>query len=589
MENRGAHHVLPIFNTFNLYIMPKHFLSFLAFFFSFFFVQLTWANVITGEAHVPEGYYAGVDGKSSPNAILDALFSRIQGHTVISYKNLELYYEETDFRGDTVWDMYSTCKFTMDDANKSQSAVCDAWNKEHSIPQSWFSEGSPMKSDLFHVYPTDARVNNFRGNDPYGEVNGPRGTGITNKGESGIAPHALGKKGANTFPGYSGTVYEPDDEYKGDFARTYFYMCARYRDKNFTSSGGDAVFTTNKTNLTDYAKNLFLKWHRNDPVSQKEIDRNQAVYGIQKNRNPFIDYPDFAEYIWGERVGQTIDLASMTPTCDGGGSTPVVVIKHGVTWSANGEELQTDSVKENTKPTLPEAPTSCSTESSFFMGWTDAPIAGTQDDVPTPLYTTSADFPVVTTDVTYYAVFAKQEITGGAPATYVFDAEHSTGWTNTAFKSGSYWIIRTGQYLESPSIDLSGLKSVTMTMRSYGGANYNKVNIIADSRTIGTLTAASNSLADQTWTNTATLSGMSPLRFESQNSTDKYGPAFSVVSIDATGAGVSYSRYITSCQSTQEIDILPANEQTPRKMLIDGQLYILWDNKIFNVQGIQIR
>ena len=77
--------MLPIFNTFNLYIMPKYFLSFLAFFFSFFFAQLTWANVVTGEAHVPDGYYAGVDGKSSPNAILDALFSRIQGHTVINY------------------------------------------------------------------------------------------------------------------------------------------------------------------------------------------------------------------------------------------------------------------------------------------------------------------------------------------------------------------------------------------------------------------------------------------------------------------------------------------------------------------------
>ena len=303
-----------------------------------------WANVVTGVAQVPEGYYNGVDGKSSASAILDALFTKISGHTVIAYKSLEPYYAQTDMYADTIWDMYSTCRFTMDDANKQQKAVCDAWNKEHSIPQSWFNEGSPMKSDLFHVYPTDARVNNFRSNLPYGEVAGGNGAGFQDNYQN----HGLGKKGSNTFPGYTGTVFEPADEYKGDFARTYFYMVARYRDKALTASGGSVVFTSNKTDLTEFAKNLFLKWHRQDPVSQKEIDRNQAVYGIQGNRNPFIDYPDFVEYVWGDRVGQTINLSAMIPTCDGGGSTPPTpTVKYGVTWSVNGEDQQTDSVAEN--------------------------------------------------------------------------------------------------------------------------------------------------------------------------------------------------------------------------------------------------
>ena len=154
--------------------MKKHILS--LFIAVFAFCGLTQANVVTGQAAIPDGYYSGVDGKSSAESILDALFAKIKGHTVISYSARGDDYEQTDFYSDTGWDMYSTCRFTMADANGAQKRVCDAWNKEHSIPQSWFNEGSPMKSDLFHVYPTDARVNNLRSNLPHGEVAGPDGT-----------------------------------------------------------------------------------------------------------------------------------------------------------------------------------------------------------------------------------------------------------------------------------------------------------------------------------------------------------------------------------------------------------------------------
>ncbi len=88
------------------------------------------------------------------------------------------------------------------------------------------------------------------------------------------------------------------------------------------------MFSSNPTNLTTYALNFLLQWHRNDPVSEKEIDRNQAVYGEQKNRNPFIDYPDLVEYIWGDKVGQTVDLSAMVPTCEG----QTGAVKYGVTW-----------------------------------------------------------------------------------------------------------------------------------------------------------------------------------------------------------------------------------------------------------------
>lgn len=262
-------------------------------------------------ATIPSGYYNAADNKKS-TALLSALHGCIDGHTTLSYSSLEDYYEDTDWTTDGyVWDMYSKCKFTMNDGNGSQKKVCDAWNKEHSIPQSWFGEKSPMKSDLFHVYPTDARVNNFRSNMPYGET--------SNRSYIDGDSKALGYIGTSNFSGYSGKVFEPIDEYKGDFARTYFYMVARYLDKSLNQNeNGKVVFTYSNgtTGLTTYATNLFLKWHRQDPVSQKEIDRNNAVYKHQKNRNPFIDYPYMAEYIWGEKKNETMLLDELMSSSD---------------------------------------------------------------------------------------------------------------------------------------------------------------------------------------------------------------------------------------------------------------------------------
>lgn len=149
-----------------------------------------------------------------------------------------------------------------------------------------------MKSDAFHVYPTDGKVNGQRSNYPYGECAG--GTTLPPNGNV----VALGRLGRSTFAGYSGTVFEPDDEYKGDFARTYFYMAACYNDK-IAGWNSDMLAGNRYPAYTTWAVNLLLKWHRQDPVSQKEIDRNDAVYAHQHNRNPFIDHPEMAEHIWG--------------------------------------------------------------------------------------------------------------------------------------------------------------------------------------------------------------------------------------------------------------------------------------------------
>lgn len=165
------------------------------------------------------------------------------------------------------------------------------------MPKSWFHDAYPMYTDLFHLYPTDSYINNMRSNYPFGEV----GT-VTKQSEGGFS-----KLGKSAVSGYSGTVFEPADEYKGDFARTYFYMVTRY-ESEVAGWSSDMLSGDAYPAFTDWALEVLLKWHRQDSVSEKEIDRNNAVYGIQHNRNPYIDYPVLAEFVWGELIDVAIDV-----------------------------------------------------------------------------------------------------------------------------------------------------------------------------------------------------------------------------------------------------------------------------------------
>lgn len=253
-------------------------------------------------AQIPSGYYDGAKGKSGA-ALKTALYNKIKGHTSVSYTpGVWNAFPTTDSRADgKVWDIYSSCTFTWgtnQDKGSGGGSECQLYNREHSFPQSWFNEATPMVSDLFHIYPTDKYVNGERGNLPYGEV----GSGAKTYGNG-------SKRGSCSYPGYSGTVFEPINEYKGDLARGYMYMVTRY--ENVVASWFSYAEAKPTINGTDYpafqawALSLLLKWHRQDPVSQKEIDRNSAIFGIQNNRNPFIDHPELAEYIWGDSISKT--------------------------------------------------------------------------------------------------------------------------------------------------------------------------------------------------------------------------------------------------------------------------------------------
>ena len=236
-------------------------------------------------AQIPNGYYNNAENKTG-DELKVALHNIIKGHHEVSYSGLLNAFAYTDLKPNgKIWDIYSNVEFSLN------SGLCgdyqhegDCWNREHTWPQSWFNNQTTPRSDLFHVYPTDGYVNGQRSNFPYGEVNHP----IYTSGNG-------SKLGPCVTSGYSGRVFEPIDEYKGDIARGYFYMSVRYysEDDDWASSQ-----MTNKSEILPWAMTMLLRWSDQDPVSQKEIDRNNAVYGYQGNRNPFIDHPEYAHLIW---------------------------------------------------------------------------------------------------------------------------------------------------------------------------------------------------------------------------------------------------------------------------------------------------
>ena len=243
-------------------------------------------------------YYRAAQGKQGA-ALKTALCAIVYNRKERSYANLWTDFRSTDKRADgKVWDMYSAVTsytFGTDQAGTYKKEG-DVYNREHSFPKSWFGgDVMPMYTDLNHLYPTDAFVNGKRSNYPFGET----------AGESYRSAGAFSKLGRCTCPGYSGTVFEPADEYKGDFARTYFYMVTCYEEKlaDWYSQNSDVRPTLDGKaypGLSAWQLSMLLKWAAADPVSEKEVQRNSAVYAIQRNRNPFIDYPGLERLIWGD-------------------------------------------------------------------------------------------------------------------------------------------------------------------------------------------------------------------------------------------------------------------------------------------------
>ena len=555
---------------------------------------------------MPAGYYDAVNG-TKDGKLKGTLKLIIRDHTVIPY-------------GDDTWEVFYYSD--QDENGYCMDMYCDDWEKfgapgsavsgcniEHSFAKSWWGGAkNDAYKDCYHLNPSNSVANSARSNYPLG---------VPVKDVKTAGSLKIGKIHHETLD-VDFSVFEPKDEYKGDFARAYFYMatcygkdingnfdptiCSAYQGWRLDNKDVGSKFAMQNDNYLEFQpweQEVLITWHRQDPVSEKEIKRADAVSNFQHNRNPFIDYPYLAEYIWGARAGEEVNMAQLIASFEDGfvpgvsngwrdGEVPVVVKpKYGVTWMVDGDVLRLDSVMENKKVvTLPDAPESCSMESETFMGWTTTPIQGTSDLAPEVLYTTAAELPAITADITLYAVFARENSqSGAAPAVYTYDAEHEQGWMNTGTDKGSYWLLDSSKELTSPEIDLAGLSTITVSIATYGGKEYNTLQIKANGEDIGSITTdKGTTLTEFTWTNTASLTGISPITFYSNYGSNK-GIRISSATINATGASVTYDRYITSCTEITDLTVLPA-KPAATKVLRDGQIVIICNGREYNILGL---
>ncbi len=297
--------------------------------------------VIT-KAQPPAGYYDGAANKTGAT-LKTALYNIIKGHTDVHYDGLYNIYTTSDnLPSGKVWDMYSikadgTANYffshTSGDRCGSYSTEGDCYNREHTFCDSWLGKASPQRSDAHHIIPTDGYVNNRRGSYPHGKVGTVSWTSSNGS--------KLGKSDPAT--GYSGIVFEPIDEFKGDFARMYFYVVTRYENlvAGWASNGSSADELLDGTSFPAFKswfKTLMLQWCQQDPVSQKEIDRNNAIYALQHNRNPYIDHPEYASAIWQTNVNiaQEVTMATLEVYPNPASDNCTVTLPFGFNQQNNG-------------------------------------------------------------------------------------------------------------------------------------------------------------------------------------------------------------------------------------------------------------
>ncbi|MCP2027904.1 endonuclease I [Flavobacterium sp. HSC-32F16] len=301
---------------------------------NYFLLLLLFVSI--GFAQIPSGYYSTAAGTGY--TLKTQLYNIIKGHTNNGYAGLYTTYLTSDvdnfYENDgTILDMYSenpsgTDPYTYTTGTTQRcgnySAEGDCYNREHIIPQSVFNEQSPMVADAHFITPTDGKVNGIRSNYPHGTVNSATYTSQNGS-----------KLGSSAVSGYSGTVFEPINAFKGDIARMYFYFATRY--ENTVSGYSYPMFdgSSNKVFTTAFL-NLLLAWHTQDPVSAREIARNNAIYARQNNRNPFIDHPEYVNQIWGG-TSSTDTQAPTAPTSLA--STSKTSTSISLSWNASTDNV----------------------------------------------------------------------------------------------------------------------------------------------------------------------------------------------------------------------------------------------------------
>lgn len=239
------------------------------------------SNVARMTAHeAPAGYYAKAEGLKG-EALLASLNRIINKHSDLGYDRARdlMFGNVDDLDNDDVVVGVYTGKRVSGVINRGTAMQRGNLNAEHTWPQSKGAEGA-AKADLHHLFPSDADVNSKRSSFPFGEVANVQWTAPDHAGAGDISHLGTNSQGI--------TVFEPRNGEKGNVARAllYFYTCY-------------AVNQAARPSLENFNVELpvLLKWHAQDPVDEQERARNDAVYQVQGNRNPYIDHPEYVSAV----------------------------------------------------------------------------------------------------------------------------------------------------------------------------------------------------------------------------------------------------------------------------------------------------
>lgn len=320
----------------------------------FISVAIAAMAVVATDAYAgyPTGYYNSLEGKCGAE-LMQAVKKVVRNHTAIPYGDSTWdVFLDTDVRivngTKCWWDMYSN-------NNVSVSSGHPGMNIEHSIANSWWGgTKNDAYKDIVHLNPSNADANSRKSNYPIAEL----GTVTWDNGVTFIGKPKSGQGGGATY------CYEPCDEYKGDFARVFMYMFTVYDDISWRTSNGYGYMydTSDPLMFKQWAKELLLRWSANDPVSQKELDRNDGIYKHQKNRNPFIDLPQLADHIWGSQSNVPFTLSGENGGNNGNGNNEEPPTGDNVTYTWLDEDDTSMGEWKIENITLPTA-------SSYIWSW----------------------------------------------------------------------------------------------------------------------------------------------------------------------------------------------------------------------------
>ncbi|MFP3592716.1 endonuclease [Chryseobacterium sp. SIMBA_038] len=540
-------------------------------------------------AQAPAGYYNSANGLTG--ASLKTTLSTIitNGHQDKGYGGLWTGYKTTDidknYENDgSILDIYSE-KPTGTDPYKftpgtnqcgTYSVEGNCYNREHIVPQSLFNEASPMVSDINFIRATDGKVNGMRSNYPFGKV----GTAtFTSKNGS--------KLGNSVSSGYAGTVFEPIDEFKGDIARMIFYFVTRYQSKLSTFSTGNMLGSTAFPGLQTWELNVLLAWHSQDPVSQAEINRNNASYTYQGNRNPFIDNPSYANQIWGSQQPST---DTQTPTTVTGLTIPSKTSNSiSLSWNASTDNVGVTSynvyMNGSLKTTVSSTSTTISglnpsTSYNFYVVAKDA-AGNSSTNSSTVSGTTNAGTSTPSTNCV-------NETFETIPAS---SASYSTRtWTN----GGITWTAtdsRTDQTISTKAITVragslkssssaNGIGSLTVTTQlKFTGSN-GTFNVVVNGVTVGTIPYSAT--VATTTINNINVSGNVVVSLENNSSSDRVA----IDNLNWTCYSGTAKQSVSSLEKAKIIDLqIYPNPVSNQEIFVKGETQNIKKAEIYDLQG----